>query len=127
MNVSVGCPTDWNGDGWPDYGGCLDANGASFTVSGNFMSIYELDPWDADEFVRTTYHANRSVRLNCPSWDYCGYSISDYVAPYRWEDEWGNIYGKSAARERKLINTSVAVEVVEAWFEDPYNMCGRPY
>ncbi len=110
--IPVGCPIDWNHDGVIDAGGCLDLDGRAFTVRGNFMSIYELDPFlgilDGD-FIRTTYHPDLSVTLHCPSWRYCEAVTSNRVFPYQWEDEWGVLWGPSDPEPNRLVNASIAL------------------
>lgn len=56
-----------------DSGGCFDIEGVQFGSSNNYMSLYELDPWDDDEFVQTLYFPNPMYAvLACGSPDYCG-------------------------------------------------------
>ncbi|GAB4252407.1 MAG: hypothetical protein Kow00109_27980 [Acidobacteriota bacterium] len=121
MHFPVSCPIDWNYDGVVDTGGCLDLDDQPFTVSGNFMSVYELDPGAHHDFIRTTYHPNLSVTLHCPSWRYCEAVASDWVFPYQWEDEWGILWDPSDPEQYRLVNASIALEVVTGWFR--YDGC----
>jgi len=54
IQYPVECPFDWNSDGQCDTGGCLALNyGAG--VTGQFLSLYELDAPDGDDFITTLY------------------------------------------------------------------------
>lgn len=53
--ANTSCPMDVTGDGICDYGGCAEIGLDTFETSGHFLSLYELDPWDTDEFVTTLY------------------------------------------------------------------------
>jgi len=123
MYISVNCPQDLDYDGWNDTGGCLDLDGMPFTMAGNFMTIYELDWPDSDDLVRSLYFDDRSVTLNCPSWDYCGPAISNDVYPYLWEDPWGATFDASDSESNRLVNSSIALEVVSAYWVDPEGYC----
>ncbi len=100
----VNSPRDYDCDGIFDSGGCLDLNGSAFTVQNNFMTAYELDPWDDDELVQTVYFPNVSVTLNCDVYgctavgdnNYDGWldDVSNqFSAEYKWptsyQDDWG--------------------------------------
>lgn len=60
----------------PDYqsGGCFDLEGWEFTSSGNFTSLYEIDPWDWDDFVQTLYYPDTSAVLVCSDASDCSVS-----------------------------------------------------
>jgi len=56
----------------PDgYGGCRDLEDWPIGVYNNYMTLYELDPNEADDFVQTLYFPNTSVTVQCSSPEYC--------------------------------------------------------
>ena len=65
ISLTVPDPTDSNGDGILDSGGCLSLNGQALTVQNNYMTIYEIDLPDSDDLVQTLYYPDVSVNLNC--------------------------------------------------------------
>lgn len=94
---TVNCPWLLNPNDEEYRGGCRDLN--TFTVSNNFMSLYELDPGPicgADDFVQTLFFNNTSTALDCDAWG-CGPSVGSWVsttgyiasAQIRVNVEWG--------------------------------------
>ncbi|MCI0621163.1 MAG: hypothetical protein L0387_05740 [Acidobacteria bacterium] len=65
MSFTVPDPTDSNGDGILDSGGCLSLNGQPLTILNNYMTVYEIDVPDPDDLVQTLYYPDVSVNLNC--------------------------------------------------------------
>jgi hypothetical protein len=77
--VFVSCPVDYDGDGACDAGGCLDAS--SYTLSNNWMSLYELDHAAGDDFVTTLYFPDTTAYLNCTVWG-CYNNAAEWVSPW---------------------------------------------
>lgn len=121
VHFPVICPIDWNEDGVVDTGGCLNLDGQTFRISGNFASVYELDWPDSNDFIRTMYHPDLAVTLHCPSWYYCEAVASGWVFPYQWQDEWGVLWDPSDPEQNRLVNASIALEVVGGRFR--YDDC----
>lgn len=65
LTLAVTKLTDTNGDGIFDIGGCADLNGKTVVLHNNFMSLYELDTPDADDFIQTMLYPDLSVVLRC--------------------------------------------------------------
>lgn len=82
VDISVSCPTDLNGDGVPDSGGCKDVE--QYTSDTNFMSVYELDPICCDELVQTVYFPRTTVTLSCDVFG-CAPAGSNWVLPSAWD------------------------------------------
>ena len=77
-SIGVSCPVDSDGDGSCDSGGCMDVS--SYTLSNNWMSMYELDHGWGDDFVTTLNFPNVSVTMTCDVWG-CDDMGSAWVAP----------------------------------------------
>ncbi len=64
--------------------GCSYLNGRNLTISGSYMSVYELDPGDDDEFIKTLYYPNLNITYfgctleDCPSQASSWKSVSSY-------------------------------------------------
>ena len=82
VDVPVSCPTDTNGDGIPDQGGCADVK--QYASGTNFMSLYELDPICCDELVQTVYFPPVTAPLTCDAFG-CGANGSEWVSPSAWD------------------------------------------
>jgi hypothetical protein len=81
-------------------------NGQTLTVLNNYLTVYEMDPTDADDLVQTLYYPDVSVNLNCTVGtclavgdnDYDGWlddidnpSSPAYIWPARYQDPTGLI------------------------------------
>lgn len=55
-------------------------DGIVFTYQGNYMDMYELDPWWPDQFVSHAAYPDLSIVLNCNGGDSC-YGESEWVNP----------------------------------------------
>ncbi len=78
VDIPVRCPSDSDGDGILDQGGCGQLT--SVTNGTNFMSVYELDPIGPDDLVQTMYFPPTPVALACDGWG-CAPASSPWVAP----------------------------------------------
>ncbi len=105
--LSAGYPFDLGCDGSFDWGGCKDFDGMHFTISDNYMTVYELDDlWGGatDDLVQTLYFPDVSVVLDCTvstcyavgdnnhdGWidDVNDGSSAAYVWPVMYQDDWG--------------------------------------
>ena len=79
--VYVSCPTDSNGDGICDAGGCDELSSFS---SSNWMTLYELDFADDDEVVQSMYFPSVTVSLSCTAMS-CSSATSSWVSPNRYD------------------------------------------
>lgn len=65
------------GDWWVDEpqgdaaGGCLQIEGLTFGATENFMKIYDLDPYDWDDYVGALQFPNLTATLDCDDPFYC--------------------------------------------------------
>jgi hypothetical protein len=89
LNLPVTARSDTNGDGIFDKGGCLDLNGKTFTTTGNFMSVYELDSPDADDHIQTMLFPDLTVTLRCTT-DAC-WQVGDRNND-GWHDDTGDFW-----------------------------------
>ncbi len=55
--------------------------GSIWGSSGNFMSLWELDPGDADTHITTLYFPDVEVTLGCPTWSSDCYGATGWVDP----------------------------------------------
>lgn len=107
--VYVSCPTDSNGDGICDTGGCADLS--SFT-SGNWLTLYEIDPCDEDELVQSMYFPSVTVSLSCTAMS-CDSATSSWVSPNRYD----------TPTSPALVNAKVATKVNWGRFVDRDGGC----
>jgi len=107
----TGCPMDTNYDGVCDTGGCLALNSTGFGVGGQFLSLYELDWPDGDDFITTLYaHSGCChVNLSC-SKDYCSGPV---FSPW-----WPTTYSTNTA-----VTANVIMKVWDAQFIDSNGYC----
>lgn len=82
VDIPAACPSDSNGDGQPDQGGCKDVQ--QYASGSNFMSLYELDPVCCDELVQTVYFPEANLKLSCDVWG-CSPAQSEWLAPSFWD------------------------------------------
>ena len=114
ITLSVPPRADSNGDGIFDKGGCAALDGKLFSVQNNFMSLYELDSPDSDDFIQTMLFPDLQVVLRCTP-DACfqisdrnldGWhdDVADFWSPdYQWPTVYENPQGlKSHADERRV-------------------------
>jgi hypothetical protein len=78
VDVPVQCPSDSNGDGALDRGGCRDV--ANYSSGANYLSLYELDPVCCDRLIQTMYFPAASVALNCDALG-CAPASSPWMQP----------------------------------------------
>jgi hypothetical protein len=76
---------------------------------------------DPDDFIVTMYYPDPAVTLNCPSWRYCTAVQSEPMFPNLWEDDWGLLWDPSDPEQNRLVNASIALEVVGGSFR--YDDC----
>lgn len=65
LTLAVSPRIDANGDGVFDKGGCADLQGKTILVQNNFMSVYELDTPDSDDFIQTMLFPDLRAVLEC--------------------------------------------------------------
>lgn len=112
--IDVPCPSDSDGDGYKESGGCqaLFANG--FSVSGHRMQLYELDgkgigrAFSTDTHVETLRFPNLTIsaaQAGCNDADYCsGSRLGTWHGPY-----------SSSSRK---TSAKAAIRIVRARFRD---------
>jgi hypothetical protein len=132
LTFPVGARTDTNGDGIFDKGGCLDLQGKPLTLTGNFMSVYELDSPDPDDLIQTMLFPDLTTTLRCTV-DTCVQAddrnndglpdtINDFWgAEYKWPFLYENQTGvQSRADERrplaKRLDASIRIGRVQGVF-----------
>jgi hypothetical protein len=132
LTIPVTARQDTNGDGIFDKGGCADLHGKPFTLTGNFMSVYELDSPDPDDHIQTMLFPDLTVMLRCTpdacfqmgdrnsdGWhdDTGDFWSGDYQWPFLYENPQGQ---QSRADERrpfaKRIDASVRIGRVQGVF-----------
>ena len=128
-------PTDTDGNGSLDSGGCEELNGWTYSIGGNFMTVYELDrPFDGHDLIQSLYFPRVSVDLSC---DVAGcHAVGDsllngkiddidnhaspaYVWPIKYVDDWGIQCTPSATSVPcKRIDATIRVGGVEGVYLD---------
>jgi uncharacterized protein (TIGR03437 family) len=105
IDVTVRCPTDTNGDGSADQGGCADAQ--VYRSGTNFMSLYELDPGTTDELIQTIYFPEVVLNLNCTPWR-CDPAGSEWLEPAFYDSPTSpaTVYSQLAV----VVNSAVFVD-----------------
>ncbi len=78
VELPAPCPSDSDGDGLRDQGGCRETGALSLGT--NFLSLYELDPGGPDELVQTLYFPATPVAPACDVWG-CAPAGSQWVGP----------------------------------------------
>jgi uncharacterized protein (TIGR03437 family) len=96
IDLPAACPSDTDGDGFAEHGGCSSVSG--YSPGTNFMSIYELDPGTSDELIQTLYFPETPVSLRCGVFG-CPPAGSGWVAPAAYDSPSspGKIYTEMAA------------------------------
>jgi hypothetical protein len=108
--VPVNCPVDVDGDGACDGGGCLEVS--SYTLSNNWMSLYELDHGVGDDFVTTLYFPDVVTNLNCTVWG-CYNNAADWVLPW---------YSTNPSTG---VTSQLTLAVINISFVDSYGYCAQ--
>lgn len=107
------CPSDSDGDGVNDEGGCKATLSRGFSVRGHRMELYELDPASPDTHVETLRFPTLTIAagsLKCSA-DYCGKSaVGGWQSP-------------SNARSSSKTSAKAAVQIIRAVFSDPDSDC----
>jgi hypothetical protein len=67
------------------------------------------------------YYPDPPVTLNCPSWRYCTAVPSEPMFPNLGEDDWGLLWDPSNPEQNRLVNASIAWELVGGSFR--YDDC----
>lgn len=112
-SLYVSCPSDLDYDTIPDVGGCMDIS--SYGITGNFMSLYELD-WEGDEFITTLYFPSECcvAEFSCGIYG-CGPAASDWF------------YNNYSTNPVTGVSAAILTLVGSATFyDDPYNSCTPP-
>lgn len=109
-DVPVSCPTDMDGDGRADAGGCSDLR--NYSHAPNFMTIYELDPGTADELIQTLHYPDTPVPLNCSVYG-CPAAGSVWAAPSAYE----------SPTSPPKVYAEMATVVNSGYFSDPNGTC----
>lgn len=110
----MNCPWEINGQ---SGGGCQDLDGWTITVSNNFITLYELDPWSTDDLVQSLYFPDLSITLSCDRYS-CTAAPSPWVGPTGYNDPvWP-----------PLVEAEIAAALGNSWLDesqcyDPENEC----
>jgi hypothetical protein len=133
LSAIVSARTDTNGDGIADKGGCADLDGRVVSLTGNFMSVYELDSPDADDLIQTLLFANLQVTLRCTP-DACFQPLDRnrdgwhddttdfWSADYQWPTLYENPQGlKSRADERNVPAKRIDATIRIGYVRGIYN------
>ena len=114
------CPSDSDGDGVNDAGGCKEALSRGFSVDGHRMELYELDgKWigrwfSSDTLVETLRFPGLEIAardIDCDDADYCS------------ESEVGRWRSPSNASSSGKTSAKAAIQIVRAVFSDPDSDC----
>ena len=109
IDIPVSCPTDANGDGVAESGGCGSV--PSYTSGVNFMSLYELDPGTGDELVQTMYFPEIVLPTGCRTWN-CPPRASEWVGPIAYDSPTSP--AKVFAEVAMIVNSGVFVDTSRA-------------
>ena len=110
VDVPVRCPRDINNDGVADEGGCRDLR--EHISTGNFMSLYELDPFTGSDLIQTLYFPQTVMPLNCTVAG-CPASGSEWVTPN----------GYDSPREPAKVFSEISTLANSGTFLDPQRAC----
>ncbi|MEZ5365816.1 MAG: hypothetical protein R2748_26665 [Bryobacterales bacterium] len=113
VELPVSCPTDVDGDGIADTGGCSDLR--SYAHGTNFMTIYELDPFTGNQLVQTLIFPETPVSLDCSPGS-CPPTGSQWVKPIAYDDP----------KDRAVVDAEFAMAMNGGEFFDISNACGKP-
>ena len=133
--VPVGPVDDMDGDGFLDSGGCLQLDGATVTVTQNFMTVYELDSGN-DDLINSLYFPNVSITLRCfsPEWclavgdnngdgwidDIFNRTSSGYVYPFLYQDNHDRIsYATDPGVLAKRLDAVIRIGSARGWYWGP--------
>jgi uncharacterized protein (TIGR03437 family) len=128
IDLAAACPSDTDGDGIADHGGCSAVTG--YSPGTNFLSIYELDPGTSDELIQTVYFPETPVSLQCGVFG-CPPAGSDWVGPVAYDSPSSppKIHAEMAAvvnwaafldeNDRCAAATSAATTVSAASYQGP--------
>ncbi len=108
--VPATCPSDNDGDGYCDSGGCRDFQG--IWLGSSYMTLYELDPICCDDLVQTVYFPATWIPLTCTPW-YCPGAGSQWVNP--------NLYDSPSWPAK--VGAQFAMASNYGIFIDRYNTC----
>ena len=129
-NFGVAAPYDSDCDGIFDAGGCRDLDGLIVSVTGNFMTVYELDWPDSDDLISTLYYPDVSIRLQCDVYscwpegdgnrdgvidDLHDRTSSAWIWPTAYYDDWG--------QQRKRIDATIRIGSARGWYSGPDFSC----
>ena len=134
LTLAVTPRVDANGDGIFDKGGCADLHGRTITLQNNFMSVYELDSPDSDDFIQTMLFPDLRAVLECTpnacfqsgdrNLDGLHDDVGDWWGPgYQWPTLYENPQGlQSRAEERhvpaKRIDATIRISRVQGLFSN---------
>lgn len=110
VDIPVRCPRDTNNDGVADEGGCRDLR--EHISTGNYMSLYELDPFTGNDLVQTLYFPQTVMPLNCTVAG-CPSAASDWVTPN----------GYDSPRDPAKVFAELATLVNSGTFVDTQRAC----
>jgi hypothetical protein len=110
--VASSCPSDTNGDGYCDAGGCKDFPG--IWLASSHISLYELDPFGTDELVQTVYFPSTWIPLNCSPWG-CSAAGSQWVKP--------NLYDSPSWPAK--VSAEFAMATNWGTYSDPSGACAN--
>ena len=110
VEIPVRCPRDTNNDGVADEGGCRDVR--EHISTGNYMSLYELDPLTGNDLVQTVYFPQTVMPLNCAVAG-CPASGSEWVTPISYD----------SPRDPAKVYAELSTLVNSGTFQDPQRAC----
>jgi len=111
VDIPVSCPSDSNGDGLMDEGGCSEQ--LAYWQDSNFMTLYELDSNAPDDLIQTMYFPPARVDLRCDVWG-CAPSGSGWSEPLSYD----------SPPFPPKVSAEMAVVVNWGAFQDPGRACG---
>ncbi len=121
-DIVVSCPTDTDGDYYPDEGGCEDVLDRGFSIGGHRMELYELDGWI---YHNPFFHDDDAVgTLRFPT-------LRASTSGIRC-DIFGCTGGRDGAFQSKKsgsttkVSAKAAIQITGAEFEDAFGSCCDP-
>jgi len=126
---SVSCPRFYSDGSWRR--GCEDlitsyglSSNTVFTLSQNYATLYELDPWDNDELIQSLYFPDRSVNFSgvCNVWS-CQSTASPFADPISYDSPvWPPlVYAQMGISVGAELLTSAPYGDCDQWLCGPCN------
>lgn len=116
LEIIVSCPTDSDGDYYPDSGGCLEVVANGISVGGQIMDLWELDHNVGDDFVGRLRFPTLKASINT---DDCDTSACSGGSDGTYKDKYPNSSISS-------VSAQAAIRVTSASFDDFAGNCCDP-